>query len=178
MTTAVDHDLALSQQGHYAGAATRLAAYALDQAVATGLYTASVAVLSWAISLVTPPDIVISPFSSWAYAGYLGWLVLYYGYPWAVSGKSFGMAVLGLRVVAADGSPLPARRAFLRIVAFPLGFLTLGIGFLGILFGKEHRAVYDLVAGSAVVYDWDARSARWRFLARQTSSSVRRPPPT
>jgi uncharacterized RDD family membrane protein YckC len=168
----VDHDLAVSQQGHYAGAATRLAAYALDQTVATGTYTAGVAVVSWLVSLLMPPDIKIAPFVGLAGFFYLVWLVLYFGYPWATSGKSLGMAVLGLRVVAEDGSPLAPKRAFVRILSFPLGFLTLGIGFLGILFNRERQAVYDKIAHSAVVYDWDARSARWRFLARQTTSTV------
>jgi hypothetical protein len=54
-----------------------------------------------------------------------------------------------------------------RSLTFPLGFLTLGLGFLGILVQREHRALYDLIAGTAVVYAWDARAARLRFLARQ-----------
>lgn len=171
MSNAVDHDLAISQQGHYAGAATRMAAYAIDQAVATGLYSLGVAVFAWILTLVTSGNLDPKPILGFASVGYLLWLTLYFGYPWAVSGKSFGMALLGLRVVAADGSKLLPKKAFLRIVSFPLGFLTLGIGFLGILFGKEHRAIYDRVAGSAVVYDWDARSARWRFLARHGNES-------
>jgi uncharacterized RDD family membrane protein YckC len=168
----VDHDLAVTQQGHYAGAATRLLAYALDQTVATGTYTAGVAVVSWLVSLLMPPDVKIAPFVGLAGFFYLVWLALYFGYPWATSGKSLGMAVLGLRVVAEDGSPLAPKRAFIRVLTFPLGFLTLGIGFLGILFNRERQAVYDKIAHSAVVYDWDARSARWRFLARQTTSTV------
>ena len=63
-----------------------------------------------------------------------------------MSGKSLGMAVLGLRGCAADGSPLDAKHAALRTITLPLGFLTLGIGFLGILFGREHRALYDRIA--------------------------------
>ena len=172
MSGTVDHDLAVSQQGHYAGAATRLAAYAIDQTVATSVYTAAVAVVSWLISLLLPPDVKIAPFVGIAGFVYLCWLVLYFGYPWATSGKSLGMALLGLRVVASDGSPLPPRRAFVRIPTFPLGFLTLGIGFLGILLNRERQAIYDKIAHSTVVYDWDARSARWRFLARQNVSTV------
>jgi hypothetical protein len=54
-----------------------------------------------------------------------------------------------------------------RSLTFPLGFLTLGLGFLGILVQREHRALYDLIAGTTVVYAWDARAARFRYLARQ-----------
>jgi AcrR family transcriptional regulator len=50
---------------------------------------------------------------------------------------------------------------------FPLSFLLFGLGFLGILVQREHRALHDLIAGSAVVYAWDARAARLRFLALQ-----------
>ena len=32
---------------------------------------------------------------------------------------------------------------------------------------REHRALYDVIAGTAVVYAWDARAARFRYLARQ-----------
>ena len=38
---------------------------------------------------------------------------------------------------------------------------------LGILVQREHRALQDLIAGSAVIYAWDARAARLRFLARE-----------
>ena len=62
------------------------------------------------------------------------------------------------------GSSLSSR---VRSLTFPLGFLTLGLGFLGILVHREHRALYDLIAGTAVVYAWDARAARLRFLLKR-----------
>src|SRR5208282_4020237 len=77
------------------------------------------------------------------------------------------MALLGVQVVRADGTRLDPWRGWVRSLTFPLGFLTLGLGFLGILVQRERRAVYDLIAGTAVVYAWDARAARLRFLARQ-----------
>jgi len=43
---------------------------------------------------------------------------------------------------------------------------------------REHRALHDLIAGSAVIYAWDARAARLRFLARETEAGARgRPQP-
>jgi hypothetical protein len=50
---------------------------------------------------------------------------------------------------------------------FPLSFLFCGLGFLGVLAQREHRALHDLIAGTAVIYAWDARAARLRFLARE-----------
>jgi uncharacterized RDD family membrane protein YckC len=82
------------------------------------------------------------------------------------------MAVLGVRVVRADGADLDPRRGFLRALAFPLSFLLFGLGFLGILVQREHRALHGLIAGSAVIYSWDARAARLRFLAREAERGV------
>lgn len=159
-------------QGHYAGPVTRLVAFALDQAVVVFSFAFATAAIAWAVSLVTDGDIEVDTNSAWfTVLAYGLWAFTYYAYPWSVSGKSFGMAVLGIRVVAADGSPCSARSAVLRAASFPLAFLTLGIGFLPILFGRHRRAIYDGIAGTAVVYSWDARAARWRFLAREGSSS-------
>lgn len=77
------------------------------------------------------------------------------------------MALLGLQVVRAHGTRLDPWRGWVRSLTFPLGFLTLGLGFLGILVQREHRALHDLIAGTVVIYAWDARAARLRFLARQ-----------
>jgi hypothetical protein len=84
------------------------------------------------------------------------------------------MALLGVQVVQADGRRLHSWQGWVRSLTFPLGFLTLGLGFLGILVQREHRALYDLIAGTAVVYAWDARAARFRYLARQAEPAVDR----
>jgi uncharacterized RDD family membrane protein YckC len=95
------------------------------------------------------------------------WAFVYFAYPLAVSGRTMGMGILGVRVVRADGSELGGRRAVVRVLALPLSFLLLGFGFLLILLRGDRRALHDLIAGSAVVYAWDARAARLRFLARR-----------
>jgi uncharacterized RDD family membrane protein YckC len=82
------------------------------------------------------------------------------------------MAVLGVRVVRADGAIADPWRGVVRAIVFPLSFLFLGLGFLGILVQREHRALHDLIAGTAVVYAWDARAARLRFLAREAGSGA------
>jgi uncharacterized RDD family membrane protein YckC len=171
------HDAAISQQGHYAGAVTRLAGYAVDQALATASFSLGVGVVVFLVSLVSDIEINTSFNQVAVSLSYLAWLFLYYSYPWSVSGKSPGMALVGIRVVASDGSPTSPRHGIVRTLAFPLGFLTLGIGFLGIVFGRQHRALYDVIADTAVVYDWDARGARWRFLARQSEerAAIARP---
>jgi uncharacterized RDD family membrane protein YckC len=70
---------------------------------------------------------------------------------WAGSGRAPGMAVLGLRVVGKDRRPLSSGRAFWRAV---LGVGTLGLGVLWVLVSKKNKSIYDIVCGSAVVYEW------------------------
>lgn len=153
--------------GYYAGAVTRAIAYAADWAILVGVYAGSIAVAGFLWNLISRNDFDASRQSSWLWAvGFAVWYHLYFGYCWAMSGKTAGMTLLGLRVVRGDGSDCGPRRAVVRLVAFPLSFLLLGAGFLGIVLGARHRALHDVIADTAVVYDWDARAARLRFLSR------------
>jgi uncharacterized RDD family membrane protein YckC len=72
---------------------------------------------------------------------------------WSGSGRAPGMAVLGLRVVGRDGRRLSSRRAFWRAV---LGVCTLGLGVVWVLVSKKNKSIYDLLCGSAVIYEWRA----------------------
>jgi uncharacterized RDD family membrane protein YckC len=157
----------VSYQGRYAGSVSRFAAYAIDLAVSSAVFSLALAAISYGVHVVTGHDV------SWHRSNvvvailFAAWQFLYFGYSWAASGRTFGMAALGIRVVGADGSVLEPRRGIVRALVFPLSFLLCGLGFVGILVQREHRALHDLIAGTAVIYAWDARAARLRFLARQ-----------
>ncbi|HMJ03827.1 MAG TPA: RDD family protein [Conexibacter sp.] len=153
----------MRSQGHYAGPVSRLLAYAADTFLIGVLYTAGLALLRFAIEAATPwtLDVEGAIFA----VGAVAWAGLYWGSSWTGFARSPGMSLLGLRIVRADGTPLDRRHALLRLLAYPLGFLTLGLGFLGIVFGRTRQALYDHLADTAVVYDWDAEAARLRALA-------------
>jgi len=157
----------VSHQGHYAGSVSRFGAYAIDLAVSTAAFTLALAAIAYAVRIVIGQDVNLNRSNAVVAVIFVGWQFLYFAYSWAVSGRTFGMAVLGIRVVHADGTVLDPKRAVLRALVFPLSFLLFGLGFLGILVQHEHRALHDLIAGTAVVSSWDARAARLRFLARQ-----------
>jgi uncharacterized RDD family membrane protein YckC len=95
------------------------------------------------------------------------WEFIYFAYQWALSGKTMGMALLGIRLVKIDGSPVGARQAVIRTLTLPLSIIFLGLGFLGILTNRRRYAWHDRLAKTAVVYSWDARAARLRWLARK-----------
>ena len=169
----------VSSQGHYAGSVSRFAAYVIDLAASAGLFALGLAGTSLVAQIVTGHQVSWSRTNIVVAVIFAAWEFFYFGYSWAVSGRTFGMAVLGVQVVRADGQVLDSWRGALRALVLPLSFLLLGAGFLGILVQREHRALHDLIAGTAVIYAWDARAARLRFLARQAdigaTGSSRRP---
>ena len=156
--------------GHYAGFVSRFVAYVIDLGATTGVFMLALAAASFAASVVTGDTIHWSKGAPAVIAVYAVWEFVYFAYSWAANGKTFGMAALGVQVVGTEGDALDARRAVVRTLAFPLSFLLCGLGFVGILTGRERRALHDVIAGTVVVYVWDAHAAHLRFLARGSES--------
>jgi uncharacterized RDD family membrane protein YckC len=161
---APDRDVGL--QGHYAGICSRFVAFLFDLIVIVFAYDVFVRGVEYVVTTLSGKVFHISdlPVASWAVL--IAWAIFYCAYPVAAGGRTFGMAIAGLRVVRADGRPVGGREALVRVLALPLSFVTLGVGFLLILVRSDRCALQDLVGRTAVVYGWDARAARLRFLAR------------
>jgi uncharacterized RDD family membrane protein YckC len=163
--------------GNYAGAVTRLLAHSIDIAIAGLLFVAALVALDYVLRTVAGIEAPTDDRGPW-YAVAAG--LWFFGYWWAliaIAGKTIGKAVLGLRVVSREGDILSSSRAALRAIALPLSYLLFGFGFLGIIVGRERRALHDVVAGSAVVYDWGPRTAELplpisAYLARRSSDAT------
>jgi uncharacterized RDD family membrane protein YckC len=162
----------VTAQGHYAGSVSRFLAFVIDLAISVGLYELGLAAVSFVVQVVTRHSVTWGRQNIVVAIIFAAWELFYFGYSWAASGRTFGMTVLGVRVVRADGTAADPWRGIVRALTFPLSFLCLGLGFLGILVQREHRALHDLIAGTAVVYAWDARAARLRFLAREAEAAA------
>jgi uncharacterized RDD family membrane protein YckC len=155
------------RQGQYAGAVSRLVAFGADVGASWGLFTLGAAALSFTIQLTSGTKFSLTNHQVASLVAALVWEFVYFAYQWAISGKTIGMAVLGIRVVKTDGSPAGARQAIIRTLTLPLSIIVFGLGFLGILTNRRRYAWHDRSAKTAVVYSWDARAARLRWLARQ-----------
>src|SRR5690348_62179 len=166
----------VTAQGNYAGSVSRFVAYGIDLLVSSAVFALALAAISYVVDIVTGKQVHWDRQDIAVVIAYVAWEFLYFGYSWAVSGRTLGMAVLGIRVVRADGAVAEPRRGVIRSLVFPLSILLLGLGFLGILVQRERRALHDLIAGTAVIYEWDARAARLRFLAREAEMAA--PPAT
>jgi uncharacterized RDD family membrane protein YckC len=160
-------------RGQHAGFASRFIAFIVDCALSIAVFMLVLSAASFAASVLTGSSIHWSRANTWVVVAFFAWEFFYYAYFWTASGKTPGMVLLGVQVVGQDGSSVGTRRGLLRTLAFPLSFLLLGLGFLGILLGRDRRALHDVIADTAVVYCWDAREARLRSLAREGSG--RRP---
>lgn len=94
------------------------------------------------------------PVATWAF---VAWAFGYVFGATAVSGKTLGKAIVGLRVVCASGTAVTVTRAFVRTVAVPLSAALFGLGFALCIIDPRRRTLHDLIARTAVVHDWGDR---------------------
>ena len=87
---------------------------------------------------------------------------------YVVSGQTPGMAVMGLRLLRADGRHVRLRQALKRIAVF---YVTLGLGSLLIPVSGRRRAFHDIVAGTVVVYDWGTQDREVRQVIERMGSA-------
>jgi uncharacterized RDD family membrane protein YckC len=153
--------------GHYAGAVTRLTAFVIDMGIALTLFNVTAAASVWLVNWLTNLDVNSAHQSWWRILLLVGWLFVYFWYCLSLAGRTPGMAFIGLRVVRGTGEDVTSARFALRVLVSPLSFAFFGIGLLGIVFGRHRRALHDVIADTAVVYDFDARAAHLRFLHRK-----------
>jgi uncharacterized RDD family membrane protein YckC len=103
-----------------------------------------------AMAILTQPDLVSHA------VGVLGmWIALwwiYIGAGWGLLGATPGKWLFGLRVADLKGRwPIGMSRAILRLVAYMVSSLTLGVGHLLILFRSDRQALHDLLAGTRII---------------------------
>ncbi|WP_329000313.1 RDD family protein [Kribbella sp. NBC_00709] len=155
--------------GQYAGAWSRATATALDLLIIATTFTIGLA----GVNLLTTSFWGLSVRHALPATIALGVLAFCYAFGFlAVAGRTPGQGVVGLRVVRSDGGTIHPGQALRWVVGFPLSVVPAGLGFVPIIFQREHRALHDLIAGTTVVYDWGERPAELpgplsAFLARQ-----------
>jgi uncharacterized RDD family membrane protein YckC len=133
---------------------TRTAANTVDLLVAVAI----VAAIYVAIAAV---GFLLNP-RSFHWPGGFGWSIPVIGFAvvmpyltlcWRITGRTYGDALFGLRVVNFKGERLHIARAALRAFActvFPIGLLWIAIS-------PVNRSLQDLVLRTSVIYDWVAR---------------------
>ena len=138
-------------QGRRAGVVSRTLANVMDVGVVVLLLSASYVAVTAARYLINPASFTF-PSPSFAFVVLLGMGVqaLYFLVSWAVPGRTYGDAVLGLRVVNFRGERMHWVGALLRAllcVVFPIGLLW-------VLVSAQNRSVQDVLLRTSVIYDW------------------------
>ena len=70
---------------------------------------------------------------------------------WTHSGQTLGMQVWGLRVQNSNGQAISLWQALLRFLMSIVSWLSLGLGFLWLLWDKENRSWHDIYSDSRIV---------------------------
>jgi len=144
--------------GRYAGAVTRLLAFAADLGIGLGSFAVVSELIGWMWSHLldrSVPDLS----GIWATAALLGWVGGYLVIATIVAGRTIGKALVGLRVTRRDGTAVGPASALFRVVFLPISTSFFAAGLLWSLVDRERRTFHDVLARTVVVYDWGDRPA-------------------
>jgi uncharacterized RDD family membrane protein YckC len=99
------------------------------------------------------------------FAGASLFQLVYFVFFWTAIGQTVGMSLMGLSVMRPDGTRPPVLRSLVRYFGYWLCFISLGLGFLWILFDRQRRGWHDKLSGTLVVYSSEARLYHQRIVA-------------
>ena len=149
-----------SVTGYYAGPLSRAVGAVLDAIIVFATFTLGFAAVNLLSTVVLGISLDQERTGIVATVAFAVWWFSYSFVCLAVSGRTVGKGLIGIRVVAADGQSVTVRRAFVRTLTFPLSVLFLGLGFVPLVVRRDHRALHDLLARTCVVSDWGDRPAQ------------------
>ena len=142
---------ARSYQGRRAGVVSRVIASLVDLLVVVGIIVAVYAIWTGLAFLLHPRSFHFPEGLGWSIPA-VGFVVAvpYLTLTWNATGRSYGAALLGLRVVGRNGGRLPFIIALLRAFVcalFPIGLLWVAVS-------PANRSLQDILLRTSVVYDW------------------------
>jgi uncharacterized RDD family membrane protein YckC len=150
-----DHPSFTELDGATAGFVTRLLAYLLDAAIVTAFIAAGSWLMVQVDALFADMNVNLRISAASIFVVLTPFLIgAYYVVLWALTGRTVGKQVLGLKVVGSDGRPPTIGRSLLRLFGYAVSTLALWAGYLWIIVDEERRGWHDHIAKTWVVYDW------------------------
>jgi len=141
-------------QGQTAGVVSRSIAASVDATLVAVCVVGAYLGLNGLLFLINPRDfsfhgahLLFSLAVAW------GFSVLYLTACWALTGRSYGCHVMGLRVVGRRGGRLHFLGALVRAALCAL--IPIGLFWCGI--SRTNKSFQDIFLGTRVVYDWTSR---------------------
>ena len=151
-------------KGNYAGFVSRLIAFGIDIAIVA----VTLIVLTWLINTVlilfglddlASMETLLKIWVSGAVA--LLFIVSYFIFFWTLASQTPGKTLMGLRIVTKGGHPLTFGRSIRRMLGYIVSIIALFIGFVWILVDNRRQGWHDKIAGTFVIYAWDARAGSY-----------------
>jgi uncharacterized RDD family membrane protein YckC len=170
---------AVSLRGHYAGFATRMIAFVLDLII----LSVSVLFFSWFIHSTFQVLLIegMAKYIKWIGSildfisdptvtgiASICFIIFYYVFFWTFSGQTIGKAIMGIKIIPNNGARMSIIRSLIRYFGYLISTILFGLGFLWILVDERRLAWHDRLAGTCVVYVWDARPDE-KFLVEVTA---------
>jgi uncharacterized RDD family membrane protein YckC len=164
--------------GQYAGFATRLVAWIIDQLIVGVL----VGVFGWIVKFVADNFAINELLGLQDYADLLlvsvvalGTVAIGFGYNvglWLLAGQTPGKQVMGLRIVRTNGQRLTFRSATVRWLGYAISAI-LFLGYLWVLVDNRRQGFHDKLARTFVVYSWPEKP-EWDIAPIQKRQELRR----
>jgi uncharacterized RDD family membrane protein YckC len=144
--------------GAAAGFVTRLLAFLMDAVILTGSLAAGSWLMIQVDSLFEQMNIDLRVSAATIFVVLIPVLIGgYFVVFWALTGKTIGKQLLGVKVVGSDGRPPTLGRSVLRLFGYFLSTLALWGGYLWVIIDDDRKGWHDHLAGTWVVYDWAKR---------------------
>ena len=81
----------------------------------------------------------------------LVWSFGYYIFFWTTRGQTPGKMMVGVKIIATDGSPIGVGKAALRLMGCGISGIVFHLGYLWVIWDKNKRGWHDKIAGTYVV---------------------------
>ena len=145
-------------QGHQAGLVSRFTGSLIDGVLVTLLLLLGYLSTNVALFMLDPRGFrVVDVSAGFLLAAGITLAVLYLATSWALTGRSYGCHVMGLRVVDRR-----QRRPRPLLALLRAGFCVLvPIGLAWCAVSPGRRSLQDVVLRTSVVYDWSPRRSPW-----------------
>lgn len=152
-----------SLRGQYAGFISRLIAFGIDIAIITIILLVMTWLANAVLTLFNFNQILgMELMQKLAWSGVLALLfsASYFIFFWTLAGQTPGKTLMGLRIVTTDGKSLSFGRSVRRFLGYILSIFAMWLGFLWILLDNRRQGWHDKIAGTLVIYAWEARTVR------------------
>ncbi|MCJ7825161.1 MAG: RDD family protein [Anaerolineales bacterium] len=81
----------------------------------------------------------------------LVWSFGYYIFFWATRGQTPGKMMVGIKIIATDGSSIGVGRSASRLIGYGISGIVFYLGYLWVIWDKDKQGWHDKIAGTYVV---------------------------